>query len=283
MQRLKAIDKKIPPLKLSADLDRSSAHLQESRSILARRVYHQAEGNPSSIPTLGVREPLARYIGGCWLGRRTRNSVRDAVPCGRSTRLSHLKFYRLHGPGGPWGDYGDILTAGMSSHLPRQDGRLQLERTGPFMPAVTFPGSGHIVIADKVRMELEGSGLTGAVFAPVIKRHIVKLDWRSWPLDAAEPMDYPTEGEPENYILDRPHDPDTALSLGDIWEVQLGIHAETTRVERRPLLRPETWDGTDLFNPAGTRIPAASDRAAEWLSTRYPEWVRIAELETDQG
>jgi hypothetical protein len=231
----------------------------------------------------GERHPFLGTLADARLDEEGITRFVSAAPRGRSTTLSDLKFYRLLGPGGPWGDYGDILTAGMASHLPRQGGWLQLERTGPFMPAVTFPGSGHIVIADNVRKELQGSGLTGALFAPVTKRHIVKLDWRSWRLDAAEPLEYPIDGEPENYILGRPHDPDTATSLGDIWEVQLGIHAETARVERRPLLRPGTWDGTDLFYPAGTRIPAASDRAAEWLSTRYPEWVRIVELETDQG
>ena len=151
------------------------------------------------------------------------------------------------------------------------------------MPAITFPGVGHIVIADRVRNELQTSGLTGPVFVPVVKARIVKLDWRSWRLDSAEPPEYPDEGEPENYILERPHDPDTGTALGDVWEVQLEPHAETVRVDGRPLLRAETWDGTDLFHPAGTRILAASEQAAEWLAARYPEWVHIAELETAQG
>jgi len=171
----------------------------------------------------------------------------------------------------------------MASHLRRDDGRLRLERTGPFMPPVTFPGVGPIVITAKVREELQHSELTGAAFVPVVKHRIVKLDWRSWNLDAAAPLEYPEEGEPENYILERPHDPAVAIALGDLWEVQLGNHAETVRIEGHSALRADTWDATDLFHPGGTRIPAASEQAADWFRLRYPEWVYLDELKIAQG
>src|SRR5262249_14925382 len=48
----------------------------------------------------------------------------------------------------PWGDYGDILFHGMTAHLDRHDEMLQLERTGPYMPPITFPGIGDIVVTD---------------------------------------------------------------------------------------------------------------------------------------
>ena len=70
----------------------------------------------------------------------------------------------------PWGDYGNILLTGMTSHLDREDGRLQLERTGPFVPPIALSGIADIVVTDAFRSALEASGLTGLRFQPVIKR-----------------------------------------------------------------------------------------------------------------
>ena len=40
-----------------------------------------------------------------------------------------------------WGDYGDILQYGMTSHSPKINGRLALERTGPYGFPITQPGT----------------------------------------------------------------------------------------------------------------------------------------------
>jgi hypothetical protein len=59
----------------------------------------------------------------------------------------HPKFYRIEGhPLTPWGDYGNILQHGMTAHLGRVGGLLSLERTGPYMPPITFPGAGDVVL-----------------------------------------------------------------------------------------------------------------------------------------
>ena len=41
----------------------------------------------------------------------------------------------------PWSDYGSILVHGMSGHLARSAGRIQSERTGPFIPPLLFQAS----------------------------------------------------------------------------------------------------------------------------------------------
>jgi hypothetical protein len=45
-----------------------------------------------------------------------------------------------------WGDYGDMLRHGMTNHLDRSGESLQLERTGPFVPPVTFPGASGFLV-----------------------------------------------------------------------------------------------------------------------------------------
>src|SRR5262250_3064070 len=94
-----------------------------------------------------------------------------------------------------WGDYGDILQHGMTSHLSRVDGRLALERTGPYIPPITLPGIGDVVLTSRARGDLESSGLSGFTFLPVEKTLIVELHWEEWRLDAEEPAEFPETGE----------------------------------------------------------------------------------------
>jgi hypothetical protein len=128
-----------------------------------------------------------------------------------------LEFYKIEARSlTNWGDYGDILQHGMTAHLKRDNGFLSLERTGPYMPPITFPGLGDIVLNSDGRKLLDASGLGGFSFQPVNKIRVVNLAWNDWNLAADEPPEYPESGEPEAYILGRPHDPDVAEKMGEI-------------------------------------------------------------------
>ena len=153
-----------------------------------------------------------------------------------STEQSHI--YALDASRMPWGDYGCILLSGMTSHLERQNGLLQLERTGPFVPPISLPGIADIVVTNDFKHLLEGSGLTGFTFQPVIKKHIVFLEWEKWDKKSEEPLEYPGTGEPEDYILERAHSPELAQQIGDLWELCL---EECAEVERQQI-GPQRWD-----------------------------------------
>jgi hypothetical protein len=97
-----------------------------------------------------------------------------------------VNLYRLAARRMHWGDYGAILASGMSAHLGRKNGLIQLEGTGPFVPPISLPGIGDIVVTDTFRRELESSGLTGFTFAPLIKARVVELRWEMWDRTARE-------------------------------------------------------------------------------------------------
>jgi len=82
-----------------------------------------------------------------------------------------MPIYSLKQIESMWGDYGDILISGMWVG----DGELQ--RTGPFVPPISFPCTGDIVVTNESRRLLESSGLIGFLFRPVTKEHIVRLEW----------------------------------------------------------------------------------------------------------
>jgi hypothetical protein len=117
-----------------------------------------------------------------------------------------------------WGDYADILVHGMTSHLERRSGLLQLERTAPFLRGVTFPGVSDVIVTSPIKSQLNDA-LPKLDFRPVALRRIVCLDWHLWDKSRKTPLRYPKFGEPEDYILERKHDPEAAAAMGALWEL----------------------------------------------------------------
>ncbi|MEA2640588.1 MAG: hypothetical protein QOF51_1982, partial [Chloroflexota bacterium] len=128
--------------------------------------------------------------------------------------------------------------------------------------------------------QLAASGLSGLSFYPVHKRHIVALRWEQWDPAAEAPPEYPASGEPEDFVWERPHDPELAAQLGLIWEVRLQPHAVVRRVQEGEhswevaiFVEEASWDGTDLFQAEGVGYRFASERAKQWLDAMVPAWV----------
>lgn len=185
-----------------------------------------------------------------------------------------------------WGDYGDILQHGMTAHLSRVAGRLSLERTGPFIPPITLPGIGDIVLTSSARGLLEGSGLSGFSFVPVEKMLIVELHWEAWNLDADEPAEFPDSGEPEDYVLGKPHSPSAAEALGNLWEVAIPntatiIRPQSTVISHKELkLDVNSWNGADLFRSEGYGGALFSQRSRDWFADHWGMYVRFDEFPT---
>lgn len=183
---------------------------------------------------------------------------------------------------GDWGDYGRILQHGMGCHLPRQNGRLALERTGPYIPPITKPW--EIVLNKEVSGSLLSSGLTGHSLVPVEKARIVELHWEMWDLDAGEPEEYPETGEPEDYILQRPHSTDAAEAIGELFE----IAAPTTLTILRPsrivksfkdlIIDSSTWNGADVVRSKEYGGLLYSERARDWFSENWGEYLMFEQF-----
>jgi hypothetical protein len=187
-------------------------------------------------------------------------------------------LFRLRPVESPWGDYGYVLAHGLSAHLDRQKGLIQLERTGPTIAPITFPGAGDIVVTQEFQIALERSGLTGFSFQPVIKRRIVDLDWEEWDVAAPEPEEYPVDDEPSNYILRRPHETRAADELGILSELRVNDGIDVAREGRGVRLLPETWNGADFFQARTTRLVGVSAKARRWLEQHVGDYVEFGEL-----
>ena len=189
-----------------------------------------------------------------------------------------MKFYSVRGPD-LWGDYGDILVTGMTGHLGRKDSLLQLERTGPFVPPITFPSSDLLVTA-RFRQCLEESKMGQYRFRRVNMTRIVEYAWHEWDRKSDEPEEYP-DGEPGDYILQRPHSEPLAASLEDIWELvpydvaTIEISPEIPEWLEHYVIDDSTWNGDHLFfgQLPGGQKPFVTDVGRQFLMDQVPEWV----------
>jgi hypothetical protein len=145
---------------------------------------------------------------------------------------------------------------------------------------MTNPGVVDVVITQTLRIDLERAGFSGLGFKPVIKTHIVDLDWSSWDRSAPNPAEYPTTGEPEDYILSRPHAPDIANAIGDIWQLWPSHQGRAVQMADGVALVGATAKSSDfVLAPLGRNdYVFVSERVTRWLAERTGEWIRFKEF-----
>jgi len=195
-----------------------------------------------------------------------------------------VEIFWLRSCEAPWGDYGQILLNGMSSHLPRIDGRIQFERTGPYIPAVMFPRRGEVIVADALRKAFDNSRYGPLPVRPVDKAKVVRLDWERWVRDEP-PVYFPPSGDPEDLILLPEHDADVCSQIGALWEidpVSIG-HGSYTKVQKRP---PEFRVTVEvpralppLFRADGVPVVLVREDVGEFLLGLTHNDLRLAPVE----
>lgn len=119
-----------------------------------------------------------------------------------------------------WGDYGAVLAGGYYERDVK--GLLRLHLAGPFLPPISFPWGlegRRVVVTDEFRGAMEKTGFDGIMFREIVKDRIVPIAWHTWDRAASTPQEYPLNGEPEEYIWDKPHSPTAAWQMPTAWEL----------------------------------------------------------------
>ncbi|WP_207421170.1 hypothetical protein [Desertivirga brevis] len=188
-----------------------------------------------------------------------------------------MKIYRLNNKQCPWGDYGSILVKGMTSHLDRdEEGYLQLERTGPYVPPLIISGLWDLTVTDKIKNKIEQSQLKGFNFQRIIKKHIVELNWTEWDLNSDDPEFYPESGEPEDYILAFPHSDIISNRIGEIWEVKIPVVGSLNSAGVYVL---ERFDA-DIMMAENKGYILATEPAKIWIEKNVGDWIEFGEVKT---
>ena len=220
----------------------------------------------------------------CAVTSSCQKNADSPVPHGPRTR-----FYEVSAAD-YWGDYGTVLIQGYAEIHDKTNGTIEIKRTGPFIPPITFPvgpEEGELVVTDKFRKELEAAGLGRLGFRKVVKAHIVEIPWQDWDLSAEFPPGHPGLGDPDKY-LDRPHSSQAAEALGDLWRVILddGSVVEAGNKTKQARFRNKTWNGDDIFwydtslysDRGGIRMIVVTAQGKQWLEERVGKWVRFREI-----
>ena len=191
--------------------------------------------------------------------------------------MSTLKVYRLCRPDLPWGDYGDVLAHGFA-RMSSDGSRLELQRTGPFIPPFSQPSGSYVVVTEMLLQVLEQSGLTGYSLIPVTVTKSPKVDWRNWEPYGDKEMRFPAGGEPCNYIDRRKHSPEAGSEFGELKALvfQPGIDYV---FGRNAHVVGATWSGVDFFVARVDRPgdQYVSQRAKDWLEHHVGDWVAFEE------
>lgn len=180
-------------------------------------------------------------------------------------------FYQLLASETPWGDYGGILRHGLlAPNRGESSPDVEVERTGPFIPPITFPFAA-IVVTEAAKVQMEAARLTGLKFARARYGKVVRLDWHEWDLLAPEPQRYPASGEPEDYIIKGKRSADTAALMPTIWTFNVpstpGLQlmgSSRFKLDRAPV--------ADIFREHS--IHWVSERMSVWLQDHFGAWVR---------
>ena len=177
-----------------------------------------------------------------------------------------------------WGDYGSILRNGLF-HTKEQ----RLDRTGPFVPPISFPAfSGAVIVTSTARQKLEASGMSGlGEFRPVLLGKVVLIDWQKWDKSRQLERDQlPFNSEPEEFILHNPHDAATASKIEPLWTWHPLRIGKVSRV--KGVMRLEgIIDMHDVFRLCddGWKSIIVSENGMRCVSEILGDWVAFERIE----
>lgn len=185
-----------------------------------------------------------------------------------------MQIFKLKNKEAPWGDYGSILVSGMTAHLERDKGLIQLERTAPYVPPMFKSGLWELCVTNDIKLKIENTEQLNIEFRPVIKKHIVELDWTSWDFNAADPKYYPESGEPCDYILEKPHSKEQADKIGEIWEIVINKNGT---VDSNGVLIFQNII-SDVFQAVNLGYILATERFKDWAEKHAGDWIQFEEF-----
>ena len=185
-----------------------------------------------------------------------------------------MQIFKLKNKKAPWGDYGSILVSGMTAHLERDNGLIQLERTAPYVPPMVKSGLWELCVTDNIKSKIENSKHLSVEFRPVIKKHIVEVDWTSWDFDADDPKYYPDSGEPSDYILEKPHSKELSEKIGKIWEIV--INKNGTVDSNGVFIYQDIV--SDIFQPDNKGYIFVSEKFKNWIDNNASDWIEFEEF-----
>ncbi|WP_345141109.1 hypothetical protein [Flavobacterium ginsengiterrae] len=191
-----------------------------------------------------------------------------------------MNFFIFRNKKMPWGDYGDALLVGFAYPDQKDESKILIDRTGPFVPPI-YTWARMILISDTLKQKLEKSDLKGFEYQKTFFHKIVNLDWTKWDLNGDNPKVFPNGGDPENYIFGQKHSPETVEKMEKIWCLKLDNKTLTGRRERNVssnqdlFIIENSWTENDIFNSEGVGYTFFSEKAKLWFENNADNFANF--------
>ncbi len=157
-------------------------------------------------------------------------------------------------------------------------------RTTTVIFALQFPVR-YVLCTEDFKQATRALEKADLVFEIVENTHIVDLPWHTWDM-TKDPPHYPAQGNPANYVLERPHSESLAHSIGKIWKITFPIttHVECAKHEGRGyihMIKPGTWSGNHIFEAQNQGFRFASEQGKDFLDEHAKDWIEFKMLHTE--
>jgi len=201
-----------------------------------------------------------------------------------------MEYYILRNKKMPWGDYGEVLYAGLNS-MNKETGSYYVSRTAPFVPKIyrdtyqpLYGGKCQplLFVTETFKQKFEKANLKGISFQQAVKDRIVSLEWEKWDLSAAEPALYPSgDMDAEEYIVRRKRNEKLAAEMETIWAVVLpkkGLVTRETKTEK-PVLIEQSIGDYDVFSAEYISHEIfVSEKAVLWFKENIDDEIYFEKL-----
>ncbi len=174
------------------------------------------------------------------------------------------------------GDYLRIMVCGIVVDSSQE---LVLRRTGPYVPAVSIAGMGHLIIREAVVPLFKNlSGVKG--FRKVVKEKVVRVAW-----EPGSEWDTWSYREPESAIEDGEHDERLSDEIGELYEVLLETDGEVIedydqgRVTASLVAVPtKHFELFSALSPGGYQQVVARADFLSRLTGDHRQWLQIVPI-----
>lgn len=189
-------------------------------------------------------------------------------------------IYLLENKKMTWGDWGDVLWAGISPHDAFSN-LVCIERTGPFSPPL-YLSNNNFIFTNEARLLFKHSSLRGLKFLYEIeKKRIVKLDWHNWD-DKQHISNYlDIEGEPEDIILKGRNDYELVDKMPIYWlayiESKIHLFIDKKSKSNNPsdyIFVEGAGECSDFFIGVERTGIYITQKAKDWIESTFPNQFR---------
>ena len=110
------------------------------------------------------------------------------------------------------------------------------------------------------------------------------MNWHDWDLMAKEPAGYPSENEPENYILGRKHNEEISGQIGDLWELApVVVKGMVLDLDSQGITDLGQFSGQDICLPSFPALHYSyggivSHRFKAWIENSARDWVSLRQV-----